>query len=358
MPAEVQHPPLTPVHEDSTGEEAADIDIAVDWGSNTVNWAPNVTSLERAAGRIKVTQRAVSKFKRGTEGKAERPEPSYSTAPSRAQTERSADVEQGWPVMNFRDEFDNRAQAAPDGIGGLAVKFTRLVSLGMAERTQVATVLKGIAFALALSGEAVKQAGKPEAGQSAKIAGNVVTGFTQLADVANYGPSAWETARTKGLRAAIPDARKTIYQLASMGAVVAAAIYKKGENSYANAAAAGLSIFTAMSATGPSKVEEAAQEQYRREHFLGNPGALEPMIDLPALFESRSTGLTMLTQSVPTSTVGINLHGSVPSSIRSAPGRVADMLPSVQTNSSNSATTPAASIVRDLPAVSRGKRKM
>ncbi|MEU9547369.1 hypothetical protein [Streptomyces mirabilis] len=359
MPTEAQRPPLTPVPEESTAEGAADnIEIDVNWSNNTVSWGPKITSLAQAVEQVQLTQRVASKFKRVTEEKTERPEASYSIAPSRIQTERSTDVEQSWPVMNFRDEKGNRAQAAPDGIGGWTVKFTHLVSLGMAERTQVATVLKGIAFSLLLSGEAVKQAGKLEAGQSAKIAGNVVTGFTQLSDVANYGPSAWETARTKGLRAAIPDIRKTIFQLASMGAVVAAAIYEKGENPIANAAAAGLSMFTAMSATGPSEVEEAAQQQYRQDHFLGNPGALESRIDLPALgLESRSTGLTMLAPSVPTSMVGINWNDSRPSSIRNAPVRVADMSPPVQTNSSNSATTPAASIVDDLSAVSRGKKK-
>lgn len=314
MPAEAQHPPLTPVQEEPDAEAADTIDVEVNWRSQEVSWKP-ITSFSQAANQVALTQRVASKFDSFTAKRRD---------------------SQNWPVMNFRDEIGNQSQATPDGTGGWSVKFTRLVSLGIAEPTQVASFIKGIAFSLVAAGESAKASGEPE-GKSVKSAGNVVMSFTQLLDAVKYGSSAWETARKEGLRAASPDIRKTVLQLASMGAIATAAIYQAGENPTVNSAANSLAFVAALSGAGQSEAEKREQVQYRGEHFYGNPEAAASRSDLEYGFGSRSTGLTTGTSSAQTGTAD-DFPGS-------APGRVRDMLPPTRRNTSeivgSSATRPA-----------------
>ncbi len=347
MPTEAQHPPLTPVQEEPDAEAAGIIDVEVNWGGQEVSWVPKITSFKQAADQVALRQRV---FKKITPG---RPESSFTSAlPSRAQTDRSTVTErntQNWPVMNFRDEIGNQAQATPDGTGGWSVEFSRWVSLGIAEPTQVASFIKGIAFSLIVAGESVKASGEPE-GKSVKSAGNVVMSFTQLLDLVKYGSSAWETASKKGLRAASPDIRKAAFQLVSMGAVATAAIYQAGENPTVNAVANSLAFFAALSGAGQSEAEKREQVQYQGEHFYGNPAAAASRSDLEHGFGSRSTGLTAGTSSAQTGTAG-----SAPASIRSTAVKVADLLPFRADAVDSSATEPAAA--SGLSGASEASRK-
>ncbi|MGK3944945.1 hypothetical protein ABK046_41915 [Streptomyces caeruleatus] len=355
MPEEPRHA-LASVQEDPIAEEAGnEIGVQFDWPNREVTFTPpRMSSFEEVAEQITLTRRAVAKFKRPLiEGNFPGAESSFASPMiRRSRTESSSNSAvgtQNLPVLNFRDNDGPIAKATFEGINGWSVKVARVVGLGMAERTQVQTAIKSVAAGLMIVAESLQQSGNPSS-QVVKIAGNVTMSLTQLLDMMNYGTSARETAKNAGLRAALPDIRKTALQGIGMGAVIAAAIYQAGENPIANAAAMAISTLAAMSATGPSRVEEAAKQKDRKEHFFGNPGALESQIDLPGLGGPQSQSTVSMVGASPTGALSITSpHNSSPASIRSVPGDMKEMLPPARTNTSQSVNSP--STVPPAPAI-------
>ncbi|MGK3945117.1 hypothetical protein [Streptomyces sp. RP5T] len=367
MPEEPRYP-LSTVQEDRAAEEAEDgIRVGFDWPNEQVTLTtPRESAFAQVAEQIRLTRKVASTLRQRTAAVNSQDAESAFTSPtiSRTHTEHGSDGSpniQNLPVVSFHDNNGPLAKATPDGVGGWSVKVARIVSLGMAERTQVATAIKSIAAALVIAGESLKQSGNPS-GNAVKTAGNVTMSLTQLLDMVNYGTSARETAKKDGLRAGIPDMRKTTLQGIGMGAVIAAAIYQGGENPIANAAAMGISTLAAMSATGPSRVEEAASKKDHEEHFFGNPAALESREYLPALGGPQSQSTVSMVTASRTGTLGIaSPNNSAPASIRSIPGGMQSMLPPTRTHTSQSvdasATTSATPAAHNA-SINKGKKRM
>ncbi|MFE9687987.1 hypothetical protein [Streptomyces sp. NPDC006285] len=173
-------------------------------------------------------------------------------------------------AVAFRDEHGNVITAVSDGQGDWNVDFVRLAGLARIYRTQITTVVKGVAYALLASGNVANLYGYQGVGGVLQKAGNAVNAVTSISDVVNYGYSAFNSNQKKEPKTEVyRDMGKALGQLCGMGA----GMYGALSSTQKAQAASNFVTFAAIAATGPTFMEKKRAEEEARRLFYTQPGA-------------------------------------------------------------------------------------